>query len=184
MPDNVQVKSDAIPVRTVGTPRAPSAVRTVPDQAVVAVDLWGHKGEFIRGMALTRADADEAGFDWDHAVRVGALRLLTEAEVRSLPTTFVANDDGTVDEEFARGTRYYAGLPVDVPETITGEQGPAERAEFAKPTLPFTGNDQPAARPIRTSGADQPVTSASPRAARTAGATAESKPAKTETPPA
>jgi hypothetical protein len=152
MPQNEQVASENIQVRTVGTPQAPSAIRTVPDLAQVQVDLWGHKGEFVRGTIVSRAEADEAKFDWDHAVRMGAIRLLTEAEKRSLPTTFSALADGSPDEGLARAGRFHAGLYDDLPETVTTGQGPA---------MPAGINDEPG-RPVRVVG--------SPEEARAAGA--------------
>lgn len=133
----------------------PSTIRLVEDQAQVLVDTWGHRGEFVRGHILSRADADKAGFDWDHAVTVGAIRLLTEAEVRSLPTTFSALADGSPDEGLARATRYHSGILDTLPETVTTEQGPPEPPEFAKPTIEYTGPNQEAARPVRVAGSPQ-----------------------------
>jgi hypothetical protein len=133
-----QVPHPAPPPMTTG----PSTIRLVDDQAQVLVDTWGHRGEFVRGHILSRVDADKAGFDWDHAVTVGAIRLLTEAEVRSLPTTFSALADGSPDEGLARATRYHSGILDEVPQTVTTGQGSA---------MPAGINDEPG-RPVRVVG--------------------------------
>lgn len=129
----------------------PSAIKTVDNMAQVMVDQWGHRGEFVRGMIINRDDLDPTHYDWDHATQQsGALRLLTEAEARSQPTT---TPIGFGEDERA-AVRYNAGI-VDDTETVTTEQGMAEPAEFSKPVLPGPKNNPPPARPIRVASAEE-----------------------------
>jgi hypothetical protein len=131
-------------------PAAPSSVRTVDHLAQVMVDEWGYRREFIKGDILDRSKVEAAHYDWDHAIARGVIRPLTEAEARSYPTT---TPEGFGPDERA-ATRYNAGI-VDDAETVTTEGGPAEPAEFAKPTLAGPTNNQPAARPIRVASAQE-----------------------------
>lgn len=147
MPEDTQTRA-AEPAR------APSTVRTVPDLAQVMVDQWGHRGEFTRGQVIDLGQLDSAHYDREHAVRVGAVRMLTEAEARawgpgSSPTSPTL-DDGSLDLDHQRAMQFGAGISPDLGRTVTTGQGPAEPAEFAKPTLPGpTGEaNQPAARPV------------------------------------
>lgn len=128
----------------------PSSIKTVDHLAQVMVDQWGHRGEYVKGMIINRNDLNPAHYDWEHATqRSGALRLLTEAEARSQPTTTPV---GFGDDERA-AVRYNAGI-VDDAETVTTEQGMAEPEEFSKPTLPGPANNTPAARPVRVASAE------------------------------
>jgi hypothetical protein len=131
---------------------APSAVRKVEDEAQVAVDQWGHTGEFVRGDFVTRGLAKERGFDFDHAVRMGALRLLTEAEMRSRPHTHGFDALGNADEDFGRTMRFHAGMPEELPRTVTTAESYPEPKEFAKPTLPAVEGGMPPARPVEVVG--------------------------------
>jgi hypothetical protein len=146
--------------------RAPSTIDLVEDQAQVMVDTWGHTGEIIKGMIVNRADAESAGYDWDHALRVGAIRLLTEAEARpeSHPTTFATLADGSPDHGLRRSTRFHSGF-VDGADhvTITTPSGPAEPAEFAKPTIDSGLQGDPP-YPIQVVGSPEEVQAATPRA--------------------
>lgn len=126
----------------------PSTVATVDHLAQVMVDQWGHRGEYIKGDILDRGALNPAHYDWDHAVRMGVLRLLTHAEARSWPTTTPLDDTGGVDQDHRRAMRYAAGISPDVPRTVTTASGPPEPAEFAKPTLAGPDNNQEAARPV------------------------------------
>lgn len=125
---------------------APSAVRTQDDLAQVMVDQWGHRGEFVKNQIVRLSELNPDHYDRVHAVRSSTLRLLTEAEARvwaeSVSPTSPTTDDGAFDEDNRRATRIGAGIPADVPQTITTGQGPAEPAEFSK------SGDQQAARPI------------------------------------
>jgi hypothetical protein len=145
--------------------RAPSTIDLVEDQAQVMVDTWGYKGELIKGMIISRADVESGGYDWNHALRVGAIRLLTEAEARpeSHPTTFSALADGSPDHGLRRSTRYHSGL-VDGADhvTITTGSGPAEPAEFAKPTIDAGVKGDPP-YPITVVGSAEEVAKATPR---------------------
>jgi hypothetical protein len=145
-----------------GRTRPPSTVLVQNDLAQITVDQWGQRGEFTRGIIVSRGEAEQAGFDFDHAVRVGAIRLLTHAEARqgSWPTTTPLDVAGYPDEDFQRGMQFHAGVVTELPRTVTTEQGPPEPPHLAKPTIPFQGQDQPAARPIEVADA---------RAAETAG---------------
>jgi hypothetical protein len=145
---------DAPPAPAVG----PSTTQTVDHLAEVMVDQWGHRGEYIRGDVLDRSQVNPGHYDWDHAVTRGTLRPLTHAEARvwggGSSTTQVTAADGSPDADVSRSTRAAAGIPEELPETVTGPQGMPEPAEFSKPTLAFAGDNQPAARPIRTAGQD------------------------------
>lgn len=134
---------------------APSTVRSSPDLVQVMVDQWGHRGEFTRGMILNIGDINPAHYDVEHAINVGALRRLSEAEARpeSWPLTVPLDAQGHADEAHRAAMRYSAGITQDVARTVTTEQGQAEPAEFSKPTLPGPENNQPAARPIVTASA-------------------------------
>jgi hypothetical protein len=149
--------------------RAPSATVPEGNLAQVMVDTWGHRGEYVRGDIIRLSDLDPAHYDAEHAVRMGTLRLLSEAEARpeSMPHTFAVDAYGDRDPAFDAAMRYYAGIPEEQPVTITTAQGPAEPAEFAKPTLAFTGDNAPPARPVQQ--ADDPPKEAAERAARLAG---------------
>lgn len=133
---------------------APSAVRTVDNEAQVMVDQWGHKGEYVRGDFVKRSDAEGHGFDFDHAVRMGTLRLLTEAEMRSRPHTHGFDALGNADPDFERTMRFHAGMPEEMPKTVTTADSYPEPKEFAKPTLP-TVQGMPAGRPVEVVGSAQ-----------------------------
>lgn len=135
---------------------APSSVTTVDHLAQVMVDQWGHRGEFIKGQILNRNDINPDHYDWDAAVARGSVRLLTEAEARSWPTT---TPEGFGPDELA-ASRFNAGIVEDA-ETVTTAQDQAEPAEFAKPTLAYNGPDQPAARPIRVASAEEAMAAGS-----------------------
>jgi hypothetical protein len=130
---------------------APSAVRTVDDVAQVMVDQWGHRGEFYKNQIVHRGDLDAAAYDWEHAVRVGAIRPLTHAEARvwaaSASPNSPLNPDGSLDLDHQAAMRIGAGIPLEQPQTITPAAGPAEPAEFSK-----SNNDLPPPRPIVESG--------------------------------
>jgi hypothetical protein len=130
---------------------APSAVRTVDDEAQVMVDQFGHAGEFVRGDFVTRAQAKERGFDFDWAVNMGTLRKLTEAEMRSRPHTHGLDALGNVDEDFGRTMRFHAGMPEELPRTVTTAESFPEPKEWAKPALPMVDGPPPA-RPVEVVG--------------------------------
>jgi hypothetical protein len=147
-----------VPAPVSQQPRPPSTVRLVDDRAQVVVDTWGHRGEFVRGQILERGEAEQAGFDWDHALRVGAIRQLTEAEARqgSVPGTMPLNLQGEADQDFIRAMRFHSGMSDTLPETVTTEQGPPEPPQFAKPTIEYQGpNQEPPARPVRVASAQE-----------------------------
>lgn len=154
--------------------RAPSAVRTVDNVAQVMVDQWGHRGEFFKNQIVHRGDLDAAAYDWEHAVRVGALRPLTQAEARvwaaSASPNSPLNPDGSLDTDHQAAMRIGAGIPLEQPQTITPAQGPAEPAEFSK-----SDNDQPPPRPIVEAG-----TSTAPPAGQTAAPSGGSRPSAAE----
>jgi hypothetical protein len=153
-------QKEPIPVYSVPAPQAaqvqrqsaPSTLRAEGDLAQVMVDQWGHKGEFLHGQIVKLSELNPEHYDAKHALRVGALRLLTEAEARSLPTTNALDYNGMPDEDHARAMRFHAGIVEEQPQTVTTEQGPPEPREFAKPTIEYTGPNQEAARPVRVVG--------------------------------
>lgn len=145
-------------------PRAPSSIRPEGDLATVLVDQWGHRGEFLRGDIVKLSELNPDHYDAQHALDLGVLRLLTEAEARaeSHPTTTALDFNLERDEDHARALRFHAGLSEDVPQTITTGSGPAEPQEFAKPTIQYTGPEQPAARPIVVVGSAEEVQAVTP----------------------
>lgn len=144
------------PDREISPVGAPSAVRTQKDLAQVMVDQWGHRGEFIRGMIIRLADLNPAHYDLEHALSLGVIRLLSEAEARvwrnTASSTSPTNADGSLDEAHRDRSRFDAGIPTEIPETVTTAQGQPEPAEFSKPTIAFTGDNQPSPRPVRVVG--------------------------------
>lgn len=136
--------------QSAGQPEGASTVKTQANLHQVMVDQWGHRGEFIRGQIVNLGDLDSNHYDIEHAVRMGVLRPLTQAESRpgSLPLTTPLNDQGELDVDHQRAMQFAAGMTPEAPRTVTTAPGPAEPAEFAKPTIPFTGDNQPAGRPV------------------------------------
>lgn len=144
--------------------RAPSAIRPEGDLAQIMVDQWGHKGEFVRGDIIKLSELNPDHYDAKHALNTGVLRMLTEAEARpeSHPTTIALDFNLNPDEDHSRALRFHAGLPDDVPQTITSGQGPPEPAEFIKPTAAYSGPNDPSPRPVVVVGSPEEVRAATP----------------------
>lgn len=161
-------QKEPIPVYQVPTlaaqrPRAPSSLRAEGDLAQVTVDQWGHKGEFLRGDIVKLSELNPEHYDAQHALRMGVVRLLSEAEARSLPTTRALEFNLEPDEDHTRAMRFHAGIPEDVPQTITTEQGPPEPRELSKPTVEYSGPNDPAPRPVIVAGSPEEVRQAAPQ---------------------
>lgn len=118
------------------------------DLAVVLVDQWGHRGEFLRGDIVRLSELDSNSYDAKSALDRNVIRLLTDVEVVLPPTTHSIEGG----DSFATAMRFHSGFADDVPTTITTASGAAEATEFSKPTVPFTGDSQPAARPVQIVG--------------------------------
>jgi hypothetical protein len=129
------------------------------DLAVVVVDQWGHKGEFLRGDIIRLSELDSASYDAKSALDRNVIRLLTDAEVARPPTTQSVEGGDT----FNAAMRYHAGMLDEVPTTTTTASGPAEPAEFAKPTMAYTGDNAPAPRPIQIVGEAEAQANTTPR---------------------
>jgi hypothetical protein len=120
----------------------------VGDSAVVLVDQWGHRGEFLRGDIVQLSDLNPNEYDAQSALDRGVIRLLSEAEIARPPTTHSIEGG----ESSAASMRAAAGFSDEVPTTVTTAQGPAEPPELSKPTIAFTGTNDPAPHPVQIAG--------------------------------
>lgn len=109
--------------------RIPSSIKLHGDLAVVQVDQWGSQGEYHRGDIVKLSELDSSQYDGEWAVKMGTLRMLTEAEAVSPPTTRVLDQNGEPDESHTRMMRYHAGFPDEV-EAVQAER----KAQAGEPT--------------------------------------------------